>query len=93
MKKYYIYFMSNFNNKVIYLGITNNLKRRAMEHKHKTKIYCFTAKYNCNRLVYYEVYYCPKKAIAREKQLMNWKREWKNILIEKFNPRWKDLLE
>ena len=85
--------MANFNSRVIYIGMTNDLRRRVSEHKTKINEKCFTAKYNCNRLVYYEVFKCPKIAIAREKQLMNWKREWKNELISKFNPRWDDLFK
>ena len=87
----YIYFMANNNNTVLYIGVTNNLERRVWEHKNRKNANNFTAKYNCNKLVYYEHTSSIKSAIAREKQLKNWKREWKNALIEKLNPTWADL--
>jgi putative endonuclease len=77
-------------NNVLYIGVTNNIVRRVAEHK--TKINRgFTFKYNCENLVYYEQYEMMTDAIAREKQLKNWKREWKNKLVNDFNPEWKDL--
>ena len=91
MKNYYIYFIANFNDKVVYLGVTNDLRRRVLQHKAKINAECFSAKYNCDKLVYYEKYRCVNKAIAREKQLKNWKRQWKNELIETMNPGWNDL--
>ena len=89
---YYVYILSNWNNKVLYIGVTNNLQRRIYEHKNKL-IKGFTAKYNVDKLVYFEEYNEPKYAIAREKQLKGWKREKKNFLIEKVNFEWKDLSE
>jgi putative endonuclease len=82
--------MTNTYNKVLYTGVTNDLYRRVTEHKSE-EIQGFTKKYNCDKLVYYEEYNNIEEAIAREKQLKNWKREWKNILIEKMNPTWEDL--
>ena len=89
---YYVYILANWNNKVLYIGVTNNLQRRIYEHKNKL-IKGFTAKYNVDKLVYFEEYNEPKYAIAREKQLKGWKREKKNFLIEKVNFEWKDLSE
>ena len=88
----YIYFLTNRYNNVLYVGVTNNLKRRTAEHKAKINK-GFTYKYNCDKLVYYEIYTLITDAIAREKQLKNWKREWKNKLISDFNPEWRDLSE
>ena len=86
----YIYFLSNYYNNVLYVGVTNNLIRRIAEHKAKINR-GFTYKYNCDKLVYYELFSLMTDAIAREKQIKNWKREWKNKLINDFNPEWKDL--
>jgi len=90
-KSAYVYFMANNNNNVLYVGITNDLERRIWEHKNYINADSFTAKYKCQKLVYYEQISSIKEAISREKQLKNWKREWKNELIKKQNPRWKDL--
>ncbi|MDR1594099.1 MAG: GIY-YIG nuclease family protein [Prevotellaceae bacterium] len=89
-KEAYIYFMTNTYNSVLYIGITNNLVRRVAEHKAKINK-GFTYKYNCNKLVYYEEFTLIIDAIAREKQLKSWKREWKNKLVNDFNSEWKDL--
>jgi putative endonuclease len=89
---YYIYIMANWNNKVIYVGMTNDLERRVYEHKNK-KIEGFTKRYNVTRLVYYEYTNAINSAIAREKQIKKWRREKKNNLIETLNPEWKDLSE
>jgi putative endonuclease len=75
---------------VLYIGVTNDLYRRIEEHK-SCEIKGFTQKYNCDKLVYFEAFDYIEDAIAREKQLKNWKREWKNKLIETTNPDWKDL--
>ncbi len=89
-KEYYVYILTNKQNKVLYIGITNNLKRRLWEHKNKF-IEGFTSKYNVDKLVYYEVFFDPYNAITREKQLKNWHRDWKIKLINQFNPNWDDL--
>jgi putative endonuclease len=91
-KQYYIYILTNWNNKVMYIGITNDINRRIYEHKNKI-IKGFTGKYNLNKLVYYEIRNDIKASIEKEKELKNWRREKKNKLIEKFNPTWKDLFE
>jgi putative endonuclease len=86
----FVYFMANQKNKVLYVGVTNNLVRRVAEHKAKINN-GFTGLYNCDKFVYYEVGEHMIDAIAREKQIKNWKREWKNELVEKINPQWLDL--
>ena len=89
---YCVYIMSNWNNKVVYIGITNNLERRVYEHKNKM-IDGFTKKYNINKLVYFEQTNDVNSAIEREKQLKSWRREKKNVLINSINPNWNDLSE
>ncbi len=82
--------MTNKNNTVLYIGVTSNLIKRVFQHK--TKAYKgFTSKYNCDKLVYFEVFSDVKEAIAREKQLKNGDRKRKIDLIIKENPNWKDL--
>ena len=87
---YYIYILTNKNNKVLYTGVTNNLKRRLNEHKNKL-VEGFTKKYNVNKLVYFETYKSIKTAIKREKQIKGWLRIKKIELIESQNPEWEDL--
>ena len=82
--------MSNWNNKVIYVGVTNNLIRRIYEHRNKL-IDGFTKKYNLAKLVYYELYFDVNDALRREKEIKGWRREKKNKLIESLNPKWTDL--
>ncbi len=92
MKEGYIYFLANKTNTVLYIGVTSDLVKRVYEHKEK-KIKGFSEKYNCTRLVYYEKFDEISNAIEREKQLKNWHREWKNNLVNEFNPEWNDLYE
>lgn len=92
MKEGYVYFLTNWTNEVLYIGVTSNLEKRILEHR--CKVYPgFTKKYNLNKLVYYE--YSPdiKDAITREKQLKNWARAKKDMLVEKVNPTWNDLFD
>ena len=88
--KGYVYFMTTSSNKVLYVGVTNSLKRRVAEHAEGTGSE-FTSKYNCNKLVYYESFPDIEQAILREKQIKHFKREWKNQLVEVVNPEWLDL--
>ncbi len=91
-KTYYVYFITNISNDVLYVGVTNNLMRRLYEHKNKM-IKGFSEKYNCTKLVYFEETDDISAAIMREKQLKKWRREKKDKLIESKNPKWKDLSE
>ncbi len=84
--------MTNKNNNVLYTGVTNDLKRRVYEHKNKL-IGGFTKKYNIIKLVYYEVFNDIKYAIEREKKIKAGSRHKKILLINSFNPNWKDLYE
>ena len=90
MKTYYIYILSSNNKTTIYIGVTNNLQRRILEHKSK-EVVGFSNNYNCINLVYLEKHNNVEKAIKREKQIKTWKREWKNNLINEENPEWLDL--
>jgi putative endonuclease len=88
--EYFIYLMTNKNNKVIYTGVTNNLKRRVCEHKEKM-VEGFTKRYNVNKLVYFEVTNDIYSAIQREKQIKAGSRQKKIDLINSINKEWKDL--
>lgn len=87
---YYVYMMTNWANNVLYIGVTNDLRRRTLEHKTKT-VPGFTQRYNLHKLVYFEDYTNINQAIDREKQLKGWKREKKNQLVNEFNEDWRDL--
>ena len=91
-KQYYIYILTNKSNKVLYVGMTNDLKSRIYEHKNRL-VEGFTKKYNLTKLVYYEITTDVESAIRREKQLKNWHRVWKINLINKFNHKWDDLIK
>ena len=93
MKNYSVYILGNWNNKVLYIGVTNSLERRLWEHKTKKSPNSFSAKYNCTKLLWYDS--CPSiaEAISAEKRMKKWKRKWKEKLIQKMNPDWKDLSE
>ncbi|GAA4761773.1 MULTISPECIES: GIY-YIG nuclease family protein [Flavobacterium] len=91
MKLWYIYIMTNKPNGVIYVGVTDNLLERVKEHKLKVYPNSFTAKYNCDKLVYFEEWKNGFEATMREKQLKKWKRDWKLNLIKEMNPTWLDI--
>ncbi len=92
MNKYYIYMITNRNNNVLYIGVTNDLKRRVFEHREKL-VEGFSSKYNCSKLVWYEQTNNIGSAILREKQMKKWKREYNNNIINEMNPEWNDLYE
>ena len=88
-KRYCVYIMASLSG-TLYTGVTNSVRRRSLEHK------CgegssFTARYEVDRLVYYEVFRYVNNAIAREKQIKGWRRSRKVALIESQNPSWRDL--
>ena len=90
--QYWIYIMSNKTRTVLYIGVTNDLYRRYIEHKENV-VEGFTKKYKCHDLLYYEEYRFAEDAIAREKQLKRWKRDKKEMLIAKVNPEKRNLAE
>ncbi len=87
---YYVYILTNSKHSVFYIGVTNDLERRMYEHKHGL-ITGFTKMYHLIYLVYFELFSHIKDAIAREKQLKNWHRNWKINLIKQANSLMKDL--
>jgi putative endonuclease len=91
-KRYYVYLMTNWNHRVMYVGVTNDIMRRLDEHKNKL-IKGFTEKYNINKLVYFEETANVSSAIAREKEIKKWRRQKKNALVQSINPKWSDLLD
>ncbi|QBZ83697.1 nuclease [Hydrogenovibrio crunogenus] len=90
MKQPAVYILTNQSNKVLYVGVTSNLSQRVYQHKNHL-IEGFTKKYNVDKLVYFEIHQEMVSAIAREKQLKNWRREWKDDLISGINSNWQDL--
>ncbi len=86
-EQYYVYILSSRKHRTLYIGVTNDLIRRVYQHQSKS-VRCFTKRYGVNKLVYFEIFDDPLSAIAREKQLKKWRREWKIQLIENQNPDW-----
>jgi putative endonuclease len=89
-RSYHVYILTNFTRSVLYIGVTNDIHLRVLQHK-TGEGSVFTSKYKCHYLLYFEEYFQIAKAIAREKQLKNWQRKWKDELIRKENPDLKDL--
>ncbi|OLY94167.1 GIY-YIG nuclease family protein [Cnuella takakiae] len=90
VEPYAVYIMGNAHGTTFYIGITGNLHQRIWQHK--TGHYGgFTHKYNCHHLLYFETYTDVKQAIAREKNLKNWRRDWKINLVKQKNPELRDL--
>jgi putative endonuclease len=92
MKTYYVYMMTNQSRVVLYTGVTNSLERRVWFHANTGKR-TFTKRYNADRLVYYERFDRARDAISREKEIKGWRREKKNDLVRRLNPKWEDLGE
>lgn len=88
--QYYVYMITNWNNRVLYIGVTNNLQRRLHEHREHL-VDGFTSRYNVSKLVYYEVTSDVRSALERERELKGWKRGRKNALVARTNPAWIDL--
>lgn len=91
MKPGFIYILTNKNNTTLYIGVTADLEQRIKQHKSKINKKSFSARYNLNKLVYYEAFQMIGDAIGREKQLKGGSRAQKIILIESINPKWEDL--
>ncbi|MBI2602681.1 MAG: GIY-YIG nuclease family protein [Deltaproteobacteria bacterium] len=92
MKNPCVYILASRRNGTLYVGVTSHIVKRVWEHKNKS-IEGFTAKYQVDKLVYYEHFDNMTNAIKREKRLKEWPRKWKLALIEKTNPSWLDLYE
>ena len=90
--RYYVYLLTNWNHRVMYVGVTNDLVRRLYEHKNKL-VRGFTKKYNVSKLVYFEETKDVHSALAREKEIKKWRREKKDALVVGVNPEWKELSE
>jgi putative endonuclease len=89
--EYFVYIVCS-RSVTLYIGMTNSIYRRALEHK-RGEVEGFAGKYHCDRLVYYESFDDVHKAIGRERQLKGWIRAKKIALIKSKNPRWEDLAE
>ena len=87
----FVYIMANKYNTTLYIGVTSDLEKRVQEHKSGLDKSSFTYRYNCHKMVHYEIYNDIRYAIIREKQLKNWNRKWKDAMISKGNPEWEDL--
>ena len=87
---YYVYILTNWNNRVLYTGVTNDIEKRLYEHRHGEND-GFTKRYNVHKLVYYTDFRSIDDAIAFEKTVKGWTRAKKNALVEEGNPYWKDL--
>ena len=86
---YYVYLLASAKHGTLYLGVTNDLVRRVYEDKSKA-VPGFTSRYGVDRLVWFGRYDNPLSAIAREKEIKKWRRDWKISLIERDNPDWRD---
>lgn len=89
---YYVYIITNKPNGTLYIGVTSNLPKRIWEHKNKL-FKGFSKKYNLTKLVWYEVFDSIESAIIKEKQMKEWKREWKINRVLELNPDWQDLYD
>ena len=90
MQKSYTYILFSQRNGTLYVGVTNDIKRRVKEHKEKL-VPGFTQKYGVDKLGFFEEYTDIRFAIEREKEIKGWTRKKKLALLESFNPEWKDL--
>ena len=87
---FYVYLLASKRHGTLYLGVTNDVVRRVYEHRTKA-VGGFTTRCGVDKLVWFEIYENAATAIAREKELKKWRRDWKIRLIEEQNPGWSDL--
>jgi putative endonuclease len=92
MKQFAVYFMNNWTNEILYVGVTSDLLKRIWQHKNKF-FKGFTEKYNLTKLVYFEMHETAETAILREKQIKRWNRKKKDFLVNELNPDWQDLYD
>lgn len=88
---YHVYMMANQWNTVLYIGSTDNLARRAWEHRTGFRRTAFTWTYQCLKLVWFEEHEHGSEAVRREYQMKEWKRAWKEKLVNAMNPDWQDI--
>jgi len=89
---FFVYIVTNKNMTVLYTGMTDDINRRAWEHRtHDIK--GFTHKYNCEFLVWYECHETRESAFIRERRIKKWRRAWKENMINEMNPDWRDLAD
>jgi putative endonuclease len=91
-KTYLVYIMANRKHGAVYTGVTDDPIGRVWQHKNHAFKDSFTDRYDCEKLVWYEVHEDVQAAIIREKRIKEWKRAWKERLIEELNPDWRDLV-
>jgi putative endonuclease len=89
---FYVYILASGKHGTLYIGVTNNVVRRVYEHRQRA-VPSFTSRYGVTKLVYFEIYDDPESAIAREKKIKRWRRDWKIRLIQENNPDWVDLFD
>ena len=92
-KQVYVYMMASGKRGTLYTGVTSNLVYRIQQHREHFLPDSFTARYNVNRLVWFEAQDSAESAIRREKQIKEWRRAWKVEMIQEANPTWRDLFE
>ena len=90
MADFFVYIVTNKPRGTLYIGVTNDLVRRAHEHR-EGLVKGFSRRYALKALVYYERYDTARAAIQREKNIKHWSRQWKLELVESFNPQWRDM--
>jgi putative endonuclease len=87
---FYVYLLASRRHGTLYVGVTSDLPKRIFEHKSKA-VPGFTTRYSVDKLVWFEAYDAAEAAIRREKQIKEWRRDWKIVLVERENPYWVDL--
>ena len=90
MNMFYVYILSNGRNGTLYVGHTDSLRRRVLQHRSKAGT-GFTAKHGVTQLVWFQSFETRPAAFRRERQIKDWRRAWKLSLIEGLNPEWRDL--
>ena len=91
-KQFFVYMLASQKKGTVYIGVTSDLKKRIWEHKNNV-VKGFTEKYDVHNLVWFEPHESAESAITKEKQMKEWKREWKVKRIEEMNPNWSDLYD
>jgi putative endonuclease len=92
MKRFFVYILATRQDGPLYVGVTSALQKRVFEHR-SHGVPGFSARYNVDKLVWYEPHDDAEAAIGREKRIKRWRREWKVALVETGNPEWLDLFD